>query len=266
MVIARVHGQRDTTAAVLLHGQPGSAHVWRRVLDQIPEDVYALAVNRPGYGDNQATAAGIADNAEALMAMLDEEGIERAVLVAHSWASAVALRVAIAAPERIIGMVLVSPVGATGSITLVDRVLARRWVGRIASRMAISALRTLLPQPVLAGAVAGEPLPIAATTGRAISQRMRTEQVWRSFFLEQQMLVRELPALTATLDTVRTPTVIITGSRDRVVRPQVARRLAHSIGAAEYVEIATAGHMVPIQEPAQISDVLLRLIRGTQVE
>ena len=65
-----------------------------------------------------------AENAEAVIDFLDHHGIARATIVTHSWASGIALALATLAPERLDGMVLLAPVGAPESVTLLDHVLA----------------------------------------------------------------------------------------------------------------------------------------------
>ena len=67
----------------------------------------------PGYGHSQRRdrVLNIPALAEALMAILDALGIEKAVLLGNSMGSPVALEVAHAAPERVHRLVLVSPAG-----------------------------------------------------------------------------------------------------------------------------------------------------------
>ena len=85
---------------VLLHGQPGSGSDWRQVADQLPGTLRVVALDRPGYGTNRQRAGGFAFNARAVLAELDARGIERAVLVGHSYGGGVALSLARLAPGR----------------------------------------------------------------------------------------------------------------------------------------------------------------------
>jgi pimeloyl-ACP methyl ester carboxylesterase len=76
---------------VLLHGQPGSAADWQQVASRLPEALRVVALDRPGYGASRQGAGGFAVNARAVLAELDARGIERAVLVGHSYGGGVAL-------------------------------------------------------------------------------------------------------------------------------------------------------------------------------
>src|SRR5437773_2249654 len=97
---AREYGDASTlgsgdSAVVLLHGQPGHGSVWARVGDLLARrGRYALAVDRPGYGCTGGPAAGFVENAAAVVDLLDRHGIDRATIVAHSWAGGIALALA----------------------------------------------------------------------------------------------------------------------------------------------------------------------------
>ena len=48
------------------------------------------------------------------VAVLDEAGIDQAVVLGHSWGGYLALNLALAHPERVTGLVIVDPLGAVG--------------------------------------------------------------------------------------------------------------------------------------------------------
>src|SRR6202035_4629659 len=74
---------------VLLHGQPGSGADWQQVADRLPDGLGVLAPDRPGYGASPQPAGGFAAGARAVVAELDGCGIDRAVLVGHSYGGGV---------------------------------------------------------------------------------------------------------------------------------------------------------------------------------
>lgn len=75
----------------------------------------------PGYGrsERRGSVLDIPALAEALTAVLDALGIDRAVLVGNSMGCPVALEVAHATPERVSRLVLVSPAGGVQNRPLV---------------------------------------------------------------------------------------------------------------------------------------------------
>ncbi len=108
---------------VLLHGQPGSGADWRQVAERLPRGLSVLAPDRPGYGASRRPAVGFAAGARALLADMDAEGIDQAVLVGHSYGGGVALATAALAPGRVAALVLLASVGP-GCLTGADWPLA----------------------------------------------------------------------------------------------------------------------------------------------
>ena len=119
---------------VLLHGQPGTAADWKAVIERLPAQLHAVAVDRPGYGASDRPAAGFAANAQAVLADLDERGVNTAVLVGHSWAGGVALEAAALAPDRVKAVVLLAGVGP-GSVGIVDWLLAAPVFGPLSAQL-----------------------------------------------------------------------------------------------------------------------------------
>src|ERR1700712_1587714 len=121
---------------VLLHGQPGTAADWYRVVPLLSPDHRVIAVDRPGYCGEPSEARDWAGNADALLAMLDDLGLAKGVLVAGSGGGGVAVGAPRRAPERISGIVFVAAVGGTGAITWLDRLIAWRPISAIGARLA----------------------------------------------------------------------------------------------------------------------------------
>jgi pimeloyl-ACP methyl ester carboxylesterase len=93
-------------AIVLLHAGIADRTEWD--LGMLAEAGFrAVAVDLPGFGD---APEGPGEQApwNDVLATLDALGIDRAAVVGNSFGSAVALRVAVAAPERVSALVLVS--------------------------------------------------------------------------------------------------------------------------------------------------------------
>jgi len=102
--------QGDATGVpvVMLHGVTDSWRSFEHVLPHLPDDIRAIAVTQRGHADAPQPDSGylIEDLAGDVIDLLDELGIDRAVLVGHSMGSWVTQRVAIDHPERVLGVVL----------------------------------------------------------------------------------------------------------------------------------------------------------------
>ncbi|WP_409241547.1 alpha/beta fold hydrolase [Caballeronia sp. INML2] len=107
-----------TLPVVLLHGIGSGAASWVRQLDALGATRRVLAWDAPGYGvstrvANESPVA--ADYAHALSAWLDALGVNRCVLVGHSLGAIIAGSFAAHAPERVAGLLLISPAAGYGA-------------------------------------------------------------------------------------------------------------------------------------------------------
>jgi non-heme chloroperoxidase len=107
------HGDPDGIPIVMLHGVTDSWRSFEHVLPYLPDDVRAIAVTVRGHGDAPKPESGylIEDLAGDVVDLLDELGIEQAIVLGHSMGSWVTQRVAIDHPERVIGVVLAGSFG-----------------------------------------------------------------------------------------------------------------------------------------------------------
>ena len=102
------------TPVVLLHGNVVTAEDWilSGVLDQVAARGHrVIAFDRPGYGYSDRprhTAWTAAAQADLLRRAFARLGIERPVVVGHSWGTLAALALAFADPAAVRGLVLVS--------------------------------------------------------------------------------------------------------------------------------------------------------------
>jgi pimeloyl-ACP methyl ester carboxylesterase len=258
------HGHGSGHPVVFLHGQPGGAEVWRAVQQLLVRSgVRTLAIDRPGYGSTSLAAGGFRHNADVLLEVLAHLGTP-AVVVAHSWAAGPALLAAARRPEAVSGLVLCAPVGDPRSVTLLDRWLARGRVGRAVLRASLAAGAWLVHRPgghrVLAaagmGGVAGPEARTAALP--ALDRRAR-----HAAAVEQAALVEELVEVGRAARSLRTPTVVLGGTHDGMVRPAAVKGLARAIPGAR-LRMLDGGHLLPIEHAPAVADAVLGLVASSR--
>ncbi len=96
---------------VFVHGFGSRLEAWKLVQPEVAKTRRTLSFDQRGFGLSERAegAYGPESHAADLLALLDEEHIDRAVLVGHSYGAGVVLRLALRHPERVAGIVLVSP-------------------------------------------------------------------------------------------------------------------------------------------------------------
>ncbi|SAL50513.1 alpha/beta fold family hydrolase [Caballeronia arvi] len=107
-----------TLPVVLLHGIGSGAASWVRQLDALGAKRCVFAWDAPGYGESTRVADEspvASDYANALSAWLDAIGVERCVIVGHSLGAIIAGSFAASAPERVAGLLLISPAAGYGA-------------------------------------------------------------------------------------------------------------------------------------------------------
>ena len=238
-------------AVVLLHGQPGEGRDWELVADRLADRMRVIVPDRPGYGWSEGQAMGIVDNAELVVALLDRLGVTSAVIAGHSWSGAVALALAQRHPDRISGLVLVGSVGGEGSVDWLDHMLATAVIGPFLALAGLAVLRA----PRLGRFVAGLAVPTAPDAIGGLATNWY--RAWRSFVIEQQALVTELPEIAGRLADVHVPVRVVMGADDRVVRPRSQVALAGFLPQGELSTVAGAGHLLPREAPDDVVEAII---------
>ena len=239
---------------LLLHGQPGGATDWNRVIAGIDGRADMLAVDRPGW-DGATRPRDLAGNARAAQAALDAHGAERAVVVGHSLGGAVAAWLAATRPDRVAALVLAAPAANLAALYALDRWLAAPVAGDLAAAAILGGLGLALaaaPMRRRIAEAAGLDEPYLRLAGGAA----RRPSAWRAYAAEQRALVRDLPELERHLDAISAPTTIIAGHGDRVVPERAARRLSQQIPGAR-LQLSATGHLVPQRNPELVVAAIL---------
>jgi pimeloyl-ACP methyl ester carboxylesterase len=240
---------------LLLHGQPGGAGDWDRVRAAIGSRAETIAIDRPGW-NGDSSPSDLAGNASAALAAVDAAGAERAVVVGHSFGGAVAAWLAATSPDRVGALVLAAPAANQDSLEWLDRVLATRGLGYLASAAALAGSGLALAARPLRTRLARD-LELEERYLRSAGRILLSPPAWHAFFLEQRQLISDLPELEARLGQITAPTTIVIGTRDRVVPMASARRLAEQIPDAELVELERANHLLPQQRADRLAEIIV---------
>jgi pimeloyl-ACP methyl ester carboxylesterase len=139
---------------LLIHGLGGGSANWCEVVPELVARHRVIAVDLPGHAGSEPLARGasVDDFAGVVAALLEAEGLTRALVAGHSFGGLVALRLAHLRPELVRGLLLVSPAGISTASRLIEAVvvatttikpgravarLRHRWAGRTWYRRAL---------------------------------------------------------------------------------------------------------------------------------
>jgi pimeloyl-ACP methyl ester carboxylesterase len=250
---------------LLLHGQPGTGSSWDPLPARLEGEFRVLAPDRIGYGSSAGEARGLVANAELAANLLRKRGAVPAIVVAHSWSGGAAVLLAHHHPDLVKGLVLVGAACTPDSVGVLDRWLTVPVVGDVLTVAGLAGIGTFLPSvrplvlPRLPARVRDQvaaALPDAGVLGGARGALGRNR---RSFMIEQQALLDELPAVTDALGTLAPPVAVVCGQWDLVVPTRAAATLARAIPGSRLICVPRAGHFVARDDP----DALAEVIRDT---
>ena len=228
-----------------LHGQPGSGRDFEPLGRALAGEWRMVAPDRPGWGSRAGEPArGFAAGADDAVAVLDREGVDRAIVLGFSWGGGVALELARRHPDRVGGLVLAASIGP-GEPTVADRLLALPVAGRAISAGGLAATRLVLRRPSFHGIVGRGMKGVDPNHVRRFVDDCLSRAALDSFMVEQRALVGEWGRVVRRLSELRLPTVVVSGERDRMIAPTSARRLAEAIPGAELRIVPGAGHFLP---------------------
>jgi 3-oxoadipate enol-lactonase len=244
------HG--DGPALLLLHAGIADRTMWAEHMQPLADAGFrVIAPDLPGFGDAPVPADEFAEWNDVL-ATMDELGIERAALVGNSFGGGVALRVAALAPERVSALALVSA-SAPELAPSQDLRAAMQAEEAPLERGDIDAATA---------AVADAWLPRDAPG--ALRERVRAMQ--RRAFERQadaamppegeDPLAHDLAALAG----CGTPALLVAGEHDISDFHEAVQALAAALPRARCVTVLGAGHLVPLERPAQFRHLLLELL------
>ena len=257
------------TPILMLHGLAGQLHHFRySLVDALAEETRVVAVDRPGSGYSTrepGRATALEDQADAIAALMERLGFERALLVGHSLGGALSLAVALRHPTRVAGLALLAPLTTMpGGSPEVFRSLQvppalRSLIARTVAIPAFVSRREALMRLVFGPEDA--PGDYARRGGGLLSLR---PQQFQSAAEDYAAVPRSLMALEARYDElVRAtpaplPIAVLYGREDRVLdyRPQGEGFIARVPHAR--LELVTGGHMLPVTQPARCAEFIRR--------
>ena len=225
---------------VLVHGVMNSAASWRNAAAALAPDFNCFVVDRRGRGlSGDGARHSIDREADDIAAVLDAAG-PQALLFAHSFGAACALKLALRRPMP--GMIVYEPpldvrAAAQEIAPVLDRALAARGTNPVLRGM----LQRVAANPDTALKLLGASRVLASIAGISpIAAR------------EAGALLRE-PVDLAALAAIRTPTLVLAGSDSPAWLRDSAGAVAQALPDARLEILAGQGHAAQRTAPALLA-------------
>jgi pimeloyl-ACP methyl ester carboxylesterase len=232
---------------ICIHGAGGTHSHWGYQLRNLSDIAQVYALDLPGHGRSAPPGLdSIAGYAAVVCAFMDKLNLRRAALAGHSMGGAIALQVALDVPERVIGLGLI---GVGGRMRVAPAILDGLAGDRLAT---ISRIVDYAYAPDVSEQVRRQ-----AEAAYALCD----PSVYRGDYLACDAF-----DVLSRLSEIGCPTAVICGTADRLTPPKYAEALGDRIRGSMLTLIAGAGHMAPIERPAEVSAALRELVARLETE
>jgi pimeloyl-ACP methyl ester carboxylesterase len=254
---------------VLIHGNPGSAQDWARVLGPLAANHKVIAFDRPGHGRSDRpkhVAATVEVQARLLHNALKQLNVERPIVVGHSWGGALAMIYAITYPKEVAGVVLVAPAvyESQDGVSLMTSLPAVPVIGDAVNFV----LTPLLGASVIRGELkkAFSPDPVPKNYLRSVLSEWTRSKKVKAYSLDEASLNDSLKKFSPRYPEITVPVSILAGDSDLIVsEKEQAARLRQALPKSHLVVLPRTGHQIPFTRPQAVIDEIERVQRLSMV-
>lgn len=247
---------------IFIHGMPGIANEFDPVRDAIG-DRQMIAFDRPGYAWSDGKPLPFTDQVDAIVEAAQTLGVERALVVGHSFGGLATLGLAIRHKEFVDRMLLLAP--ASGGTRIGEQ---RMRQARMIQKLQLPVIRQIADLLFLrvirrhasrlgAAAAYGESPDTAMQRLLAESVLARHNSI--AALANDRLLFNDAERLvTANLGRIEAQSIIVHGKGDDTVLLRNAERLAEGLPNTQ-LEVVNGDHQLPAKNTAEVVAALNRL-------
>ncbi len=231
-----------------LHYWAGAGHEYNHLRDLLPAGSRLLAPDLPGFGEQAAPVGfdySVASYVDWVASYVAQQQLEAYVLIGHSMGGKIALALAAAQPAGLRALVLLSPSPPTPEpISDHDRAASLAAYGQHLE--AEKTATKIVIRPVTKEA-----------RQQVIADNLRTSQAAWNAWLEQG----SKEDISALMPAIQVPCHLLVGDADHAIplAAQQQQTLPLLPAGSPLLVVPEAGHLLPLEAPDTILEVLLQL-------
>ncbi len=228
---------------VFLHYFGGSSGTWTEVIERLAKDYHCVAPDLRGFGASDALPENFAvkDSAADVSDLISTLGIENFVLTGHSMGGKIALAYAAGKPENLQSLILLAPSPPTPE-PMPERERTSLLETRGSRRAAEDTIREITFQSLS-----------AKVFERTVNDTLRaSEAAWKAWL---ETGSRE--DVSALIGNIAIPVLVAAGADDALITPKLLEReIVRRVKNARLVVVAEAKHLLPLEAPEIIADLI----------
>ena len=258
--------QASSLPVVLIHGASSNLESMRQPLGELlGRNHRVIAIDRPGHG--WSTRESLSDSTPAVQArMIDEAleklGVERAIVVGHSWGGALVPALALHNPARVAGMVMLAPVTHrwNGGVAWYHNLGATPVIGPLFAYTLAMPAGALMLNPGARGAFLPQTMPDDYVRAAALPLLLRPREFLANAW-DMAMLKQAVTAQMVRYGELKAPAILLHGDVDKSVYLTThSRPFVKAVPHAELIVLPGIGHLVQNAVPEQVVAAVERLM------
>lgn len=260
-----VFNPQQQRTIVMIHGFRGTHHGLQNIIDRLPE--YRIIIpDLPGFGDstpmNQPhTVAGYAAFISQFIAKL---GLQRPVLLGHSFGSIVAAHIAAHQPKFISKLILINPIADnpdSGSRKFTTQgIKVYYWLGHhLPKKLGEGLLRSRL-------IVLGSSKVMTKTHDETLQKKIHAAHLRHFSSFSDRRILHEVFKTSISANVMRyapkitLPTLLIAGSIDDIAPLSSQYALRQQLPHSTLVVIDNVGHLIHHEAPAEAAAAIKKFL------
>ena len=260
----------EGSPVVLIHGNAVSGDDWNTsgVAGLLLRSHRVIIFDRPGFGYSGRPRGHFwtaAQQAELLYNALRQLGVERPVVVGHSWGTIVALALAERHQADVAGLVLLSGyyfwtlrpdvlLAVAGALPVLGDVLHHT----------VSPLLGWLQTPLVKWAIFSPArVPAKFQVEYSPAMALRPSQI-RATMMDGALMIPGALALRGHYKDLNLPVIIIAGEGDKIVFKRRSEQLAGEIQGSSLQIVKGAGHMVHHLAPLRVAGAIENVVKASR--
>lgn len=247
-------GPQGGLPIVMLHGASSNLEVMRPLAERLARTHRVILLDRPGHG--WSTRENFSDStpqpqARMIAEALQKLGLGQAIVVAHSWSGALALRIVLDHPDRVAGLMMLAPVAYPwpGGVSQYNYVVTTPVIGALLAYTVTLPLGLLLADSGSSSVFAPQTMPRDFVQNSATRLLLRPREfvanAWDLVTLRAAM-AEQAPRY----GSITAPITIIAGDVDKTVSTHIhSQPLAKTAKKTKLIVLNGVGHMIQYAAP-----------------
>ena len=235
-------------ALLLIHGLGSSTFAFRHILPDLARRLRVVALDLKGFGFSERPVGDYALSAQAELVrqVMDLLGIEKASVLGHSMGGVVAMRLALAYPQRVERLILAS---SASDLELGRRIWGAAVIGRLLPLVAPFTFHNRRFRELSLKSGYSDPDRCTEDVIEGYMQPARMRGYLRALGNTMAHWRRDPPLDPAD---ITQPTLIVWGEEDHWLPPSRGERL-HRLIAGSRLELVAGGHLFLEEQPQAAS-------------